>query len=216
MNKTLFSTMIACFLLISCSDESSVEQVNNLEDTDDVETLISTNEKLVEQLEKELAEKDQLQERIVSLENENKDLKDDILTYKQQAIELEEMHHFELSLRHDLDILARQFFQSMHEEQHEKVEEVISTDIEVDAEDDTLKITEQDGIERSFHYLQLDSVVYIRQKSFSYDHDDEIFISRYEFYSATEEDEKINLEGGVEIIFINDVDWKVSSIRYVQ
>jgi len=215
MKRTLFSTIIVCFLLIACSDKNSVEQVDTLNETDDAETLISTNEKLVEQLEKELNEKNELLEKIESLEEENIHLKDDILTYKQKTIELEERYQTELSLRDDLDLKARQFFQYMHELEHEQLEEVVSSNISVESEDEMLKIIGPDGIEQNFHYLQLESTRYIRQKSFSFDHDEQIFSSRYDFYSATS-DEKMNLDGGVELIFDYEDDWKVSSIRYVQ
>ncbi len=213
MKRILFSTIITCFLLIACSDENAVEEVNNLEETNDVETLILTNEKLVEQLEKELNEKNELKEEIESLKDENINLKDDILTYKQQTIELEERHQTELSLRDDLDLLARQFFQSMHELEHEQLEESVSVDISILSEDEILKIMDPDGIERNFHYLQLGSVIYIRQKSFSFDHDEQVFTSRYDFYSESED--KMIPDGGVELVFVDEGDWKVSSIRTI-
>lgn len=213
MKRTLFSIMIMCFILIACSDENSVEQIGNLEKTEDVETLISTNEKLVEQLEKELKEKNQLQDRMKSFEDENSKLKDDILTYKQQTIEIEERHQTELSLRDDLDLKARQFFQLMHEEEDNQLEQAVSSNISIISEDDILNITDPDGIKRNFHYLSLDSVTYLRQSSFSFDHDEQLFTARYEFYSDS--DESSVVAKGVEMVFVDENDeWKVSSIRY--
>lgn len=214
MMKTLFSIMIACFLLIACSDGNSVEEIDNLEETEDVETLISTNEKLVEQLERKLEEKNQLQDRIKSLEDENSKLKDDILTYKQETIEIEKRHKIELSLRDELDVKARKFFQSMHEEKHDQLEQAVSSNISVVSKENILNITDPDGIIRNFHYLQLDTVLYLRQSSFSFDHDEQIFTARYELYSDS--DNSMIFDSEVELVFVDEDEWKVSSIRYVQ
>ncbi|WP_416151329.1 hypothetical protein ACM26V_10285 [Salipaludibacillus sp. HK11] len=213
MKKTLFSTFIAFFLLMACSDNNTVEQVDNVEDTDDVETLISTNEKLVEQLEKELEEKEKLLDQIQDLGDENMTLKDDILTYKQQAIELEDRHEYELTLRDELDEKARHFFQAMHEADEDKMGDILSSNIVIDSENNILNIMDADGLQRSFHYLQLDSVIFIRQTTFSFDHEEEEFLLRYEFYS--DDDGKMDLDGGIEIKFVNEEAWNVSSIRYV-
>ncbi|PYZ93590.1 hypothetical protein CR194_10525 [Salipaludibacillus keqinensis] len=215
MKKILLITLLFFIVMVGCSNNDPVEPAaDSVDNTEDLETLISTNERLVDQLEKELEEKESLFERIQTLEEENMELKDDLLTYKQQTIEIEDRHEKELSLRHDLDYKSREFFQAMHEREHEQVEELTSSSITIDSEAEILHLTDQEGIERSFHYLQLDSVIYSRQRSFSYDHEEEVFSTEYEFYTSSEE--SMHFDGGVELIFENEEDWKVSSIRYVQ
>lgn len=208
--------LIAGILFFSaCSDNEELnEQPMNEEAINDLETLITTNEQLVGQLENELKEREQLQEKIQEIQDENVTLKDDVLTYKQHAIELEEKHEEELVLRSQLDEKSREFFQFMHEKNHSELENIVAENITINSESETLEVINEDDISRTFHYLQLEKVIYIRQRSFSYDEEQNKFITEYEFY--TESEESFQFDGGIEIVYTKDEEWKLYSIQYVQ
>jgi hypothetical protein len=209
--------IISFLLIISACTNNDNESSNNQEsfqETEDMETLIATNKKLVEQLEKELDEKDQFNKRIKDLEEENKQLKDDVLTYKQQAIESDEEHQQELELRNELDQSARELFQYMHERNHTELERLTASNIYVQEENDVLEVTDEEDNIRTFHYMQLNNMAYIRQRSFSLDMSQETFVTEYEFY--THADDTFLFEGAIELVYTDEEGWKLSSIRYIQ
>ncbi|MGJ9382574.1 hypothetical protein [Salipaludibacillus sp. CF4.18] len=207
--------LIGVLFFAACSENEEPEDLPvNEEAVNDLDTLIATNEQLVGQLEKELKEREQLQERVQELEDENVSLKDDVLTYKQLTIELEENYEKERVLRRQLDEKSREFFQFMHERNHSELENMVADNITVNSESETLELLEDNSISQTFHYLSLEPVIYIRQRTFSYNDDQSEFTTEYEFY--TESEESFQFDGGIEIIFKEAEEWKVSSIRYVQ
>lgn len=214
-SKISLLIMIGLLFVSSCSgNEGDIGESLNNESMDDLETLIATNEQLVSRLESELQEREQLQEEMLQLEEENLMLKDDILTYKQQAIELEQTHRYEQELRQEIDEISHSFFQLMDETNHAEIGHMVTDNISTNTSTDSLELIDVEGVERTFHYLQLDSINYIRQRLFSYDEETEEVLVEYEFHSGDEED--FQFEGGVEIIYVKEEDWKLSSIRYVQ
>ncbi|MCR6111454.1 hypothetical protein HXA35_13980 [Bacillus sp. A301a_S52] len=208
MKKSNFFAFIGCvFLILAACNDDDKGSTEKLEESEDLSTLVSTNKKLTEQLEDE-------RKKIEELEEENRRLKNDILTYKQQAIETEEQHEDELALRVEIEEKLLDIFEYMHEKKHDDLQTMLASNVTIDSDLEALNIMEDDsGIDRTMHYLQFDPVPYIAQRGFSLV-DDTHYTSDYAMYTLT--DDGFQYDGGIEVVFSFEEEWKLSSIRYVQ
>ncbi|SDZ02916.1 hypothetical protein SAMN05421736_105141 [Evansella caseinilytica] len=216
MRKVLFTVYFTGLILIAITactdgDADDLDFMENADETD-VETLLAANEKLLEQLEKEKVEADLLKERIQELEEENAVFKDDLLTYKQQMIELEDGYEQELSLRNQLDDMAKNIFMAMDEKNHEFLQNSVADNVIVVPSSEVLETYAPDDQLDTFHYLQLNDVKYIRQVDFFYDKGENRFVTEYFIYSVGDKNPGYN--GEVELIFTYEDSWKLSSIKY--
>ncbi|MBU9713843.1 hypothetical protein [Evansella tamaricis] len=212
MIKVLKGAIItSLFILITACSDGAEDDLESIEDTDDIETLISTNQRLVEQVESEREENRVLQERLEDLEAENMSLKDNILTYRQELIEKDNLRTEELTIRNEVDELAKEIFQAMHERNHLYLEELVADNIFVDSNSDRLEIYDDEGrLYYTLHYIPLNTVNYVRQKSFQYNQESETFVAEYVLYSADSKD--FQLDAGVEMTFVFDGEWKLFSM----
>lgn len=204
-----FLLMIA--FTIACNNDSGNINTDMLAETDDIQTLIETNEYLVQQLSKEQKEVEALNERIDKLESENLELKDNILTYKQQIYELEDRMTEERLLRNELDKKAKDIFEAMNEKNHHLIESIVANNIRLDHQKDLLEIDSDHGLQ-SFSYITLKNIDYIRQANYEYDLEKGIFVSEYILSSGGKEatrDETIYLT------FAKQEDWKLVQISYL-
>ncbi|WP_096189479.1 hypothetical protein [Evansella halocellulosilytica] len=201
-------------LFTACSDENSSSDLEDYEDyTDsDIDTLISTNENLANQLEQEREQMKEMLDTIDELKEENAQLKDDILTYKQQVIEVDNLRDTERQLRNELDERSKEIFQAMHEVDHVSLEELVGDNITVFSDNETIEIENEEGIVNTFHYLKLDQVNYVRQTLFQYHEEDELFTLEYTFFTAGDKDVRFDFE--VILTYKNDDGWKLNSIMY--
>ncbi|MDQ0256554.1 cell division protein FtsB [Evansella vedderi] len=215
MKKVLFAVVYTgLMLLVACNNGDVVSEAELLEDTDDLHTLIETNEFLVQQLAKVREENEQLKNDLNSLQEENDLLIDDILTVKQQINELEDLQEEKMVIRNELDIMAKEIFQAMNVKNHTKLNQLVASNVTVNSVAATLEIgeSETDDMTYTFHYINLDSINYIRQADFHYNREQEIFTAKYELTSTGSKDSYF--EGEVILTFSRNSNWKLSSIRY--
>ena len=218
MKKVFYTVFITGLLLSSgCTDDDVPTDADQnidvtIDQTEDLDTLISTNERLVQEVSNERKENDNLKERISDLENENTLLKDDLLTYKQQLIELENFRVQEINLRNDIDAISKNIFQAMHLENYSLLEDMTAENITVSEVNNTLEINGEEEDIHTFHFLQLNTVNYVRQTSFEHNNEENEILSVYTFYSAGGKDVHVDRE--VVLNFIKEDKWKLKSIRY--
>ncbi|UTR11198.1 hypothetical protein MM300_02370 [Evansella sp. LMS18] len=215
MKKGLGAFIIVCLLIISaCTSDETPADTNtiNASGNSDLDTLILTNERLVDEVSEERKENDRLSERIAELEEENRTLKDDLLTYKQKVIDQENYRIDEMKLKVTIDELAKDIFHAMHTDDHDLLNELTADNITPVSANSTLEIEEEDGRLQTFHYLKLNSVNYSRQSVFEYNQDDNKFVALYTFYSAEEND--VHLITEVQLTFEEEESWKLASIQY--
>ncbi|MBU9721867.1 MULTISPECIES: hypothetical protein [Bacillaceae] len=212
MKRVLLITVTAIiFLLLTGCINGDEGQLEPIEDTGDIETLISTNQQLVQQIESYKDENTSLQEQVKELEEENRSLKDNILTYRQELIEKDNLREEELVTRDYLDELAKEIFQAMNDRDHYFLEGIVAENIQVNANAETLDMHDENGrLYYTFHYISLDSVNYIRQTSFNYDFDEEVFESEYSLTTGDSKD--YTFDGGIKLTFIYEDEWRLSSI----
>jgi|SRR5690554_1357906 len=210
-SKLIIGVFSLTIFITGCSEEDNYVNSDKLEETDDLQTLIETNEYLIKQLEKEQEEVDELKETIDQLKNENMDLKDNILTYKQQIYELEDQMIEERELRNELDEMAKTIFDAMNQKNHNLLETLIANNIQVSADKEILDIVDDNG-KYSFQYLSLSNVYYVRQSDYKYDHEEGSFITKYTLYAASVKGDLQEEE--VYLTFKKDGDWKLARISY--
>ncbi|UCZ52053.1 hypothetical protein LGQ02_14505 [Bacillus shivajii] len=216
MLKTVHFPIALIFILMiaACSDENSsgdLEDYENLHDYD-IDTLISTNEKLVNQLEHEREKNQQLIEQGKEIKEENAKLKDDILTYKQQVIQVENLRDTEQQLRNELDERSKDIFQAMHEADYMRLEEYVGKNIKVNNENEVLQVENDKGEVNTFHLLNLSQVNYVRQTQFEYDPEVDTFVLEYTFFTTGGKGMHYDFE--VVLTYLKDGEWKLSSIMY--
>ncbi|MCD8508500.1 MAG: hypothetical protein LRY73_00355 [Bacillus sp. (in: Bacteria)] len=215
MRRVLFTVVVAGLMLITACTNGDVDIEGALiEDTEDLQTLIETNEFLVQQLANIRGENDELKEALNNLQEETDMLKDNILSYRQEVHEIESLWREETALRNELDELAKEIFQAMSLKNHRGLEKLVDEEtITVNGEAETLEVSHGDGsnMTYTFHFISLESVNYARQVEFNYNPNDKTFTSRYAFY--TDADKDYSHEGEVILVFTYDRQWKLSSIR---
>ncbi|ADH99002.1 hypothetical protein [Salisediminibacterium selenitireducens] len=226
MNKGKWTNRITGLLLLllaltvtACETESGENWSANVDqeeyNEDDLETLISTNEKLVDRLEEKMDENRTLRAEFEELEAENTELKEDLLTYRQQTLETEQYVNRLLETRIEIDDTVRAFFMAMHERNLAELDQMTSDRITVDGERELLVVTGQGAEEtdRSFHFLQVDTFISMRQINMDYDRNDDYFHVVYGLYNL--EEEAFNRTAAVQIEFIlDDGNWIVDTITY--
>ncbi|WP_096435808.1 hypothetical protein [Alteribacter populi] len=209
----LFTTVV----LVGCSDDDfSSEDYEEMEESEDIETLIATNERLVNQIEKYSEKNETLKEEADELKVENDQLKSDILTFKQRAHEVEEEKEFELVLRNQMDEKARQYFLSMHNRDHDQLTEMSAENIEANESREVLLISEDD-LESTFHYLNINELDFLQIADSEYDKENERYVALYSIYSLDDGDEQDQdvFDGMIELTFQQvEGEWKVTSIQY--
>ena len=217
----LYGLLLFLFTLTvtACETESDENWSHNVDqeeyNEDDLETLISTNEKLVDRLEEKMDENMAIREELEELEAENTQLKEDLLTYRQQTLETEQYVNRLLETRVEIDDAVRLFFMAMHERNLAELNQMTSERITVDGERELLVIAGQgeEETERSFHFLQVDTFISMRQITMDYDRNDDYFHVVYGFYNL--EEEAFNRTAAVQIEFIlDDGEWIVDAISY--
>lgn len=205
-------------ILAACEtgfDENGSGHVNEEDyNESDLETLISTNEKLVNRLEDKLEDNRTIREEIEDLEAENLELKEDLLTYRQQTLETEQYVNRLLDTRIEIDDIVRTFFLAMHERNLAELNQMTSERITVDGDREllTVKPEGEEEVERSFHFLQVDTFISMRQIDMDYGRNDDYFHVVYGLYNLEEE---FNRTAVVQIEFIMDEgNWIVDAISY--
>ncbi|MFA9555899.1 hypothetical protein ACERII_01130 [Evansella sp. AB-rgal1] len=213
MKKVLFTGIFTGLILLNaCTTNNGDIEVNSIEDTDDLQKLIETNEYLVQKQSELQEENEALKDRISSLEEENGNLKDDILTYRQQIHQLDNDLREELQIRNYLDELAKDILQAMHERDHSELHKLVHSNVQVNSLDERLEISDSDNHIYTFHYISLDSVNYVRQVDFEYNKENNMFQSRYTLYSSGGKD--MRSDGDILLTFTFDNEWKLYSIMY--
>ena len=226
MNTAKWTNRVTGLLLVlltlavsACETESDENWSHNVDqeeyNEDDLETLISTNEKLVDRLEEKMDENAALREELEELEAENTELKEDLLTYRQQTLETEQYVNRLLETRVEIDDSVRAFFMAMHERNLAELNQMTSDRITVDGERELLVVAGQgeEEADRSFHFLQVDTFLSMRQITMDYDRNDDYFHVVYGFYNL--EEETFNRTAAVQLEFIlDDGDWIVDAISY--
>lgn len=215
MKRVLFTVTVTVIMLLTACTNGDVDIEGELiEDTDDIQTLIETNEFLVQQLANVREENDELKEALNDLQDENNMLKDNILSYRQDVNEIENLWKEETAIRNELDQMAMEIFQAMSYKNHLQLESLVDAEtITVNGEAETLEVRHEVGsnMTYTFHFISLEPIEYVRQVEFSYNPDEKTFTSKYAFY--TDSDKDYSHEGEVILIFTNDGDWKLSTIR---
>ncbi|QKS71814.1 hypothetical protein FLK61_34665 [Paenalkalicoccus suaedae] len=203
--------ILLLLIMTACSNDSS-DGVSQQEE--DMASLIATNDRLTESLERELKEKEALLIEMKEVEEENQLLKDNILTYKQQAIELEASFESEMAQKARLDRQTLSFLKAMHEEDHLALETLTQDHFEIDREKNILTFEESEGLTQSFHFLQMHPTYMVQQRLATLEEGE--YTVEYEFY-LTDED-SFDLTSTVEIkLAQSDEDtWAVSSVRYTR
>ncbi|RNA70116.1 hypothetical protein [Alteribacter keqinensis] len=215
--KKLLVPFFTAMLLVGCSgddDQLSAEELQELDETEDIEKLIDTNERLVKQLEQYSGQAETLQEQIDELQEENDRLKNDILTYKTQAYDTEALKDEELALREEIDAISLNFFEAMHKRDHEQLSLLTSDHVETDEENDVIHVRSDKEVIGSFHYMSLNvsELDFLQQTAFEYDSENDHCSVLYTLHSF--EHEENDLIRVVELEFEKeDGTWKVSSIQ---
>lgn len=204
--------LIVIAFIFGCTNKNEQWNTDALEDTDDIETLVKTNEQLIQQIEEKKEEIETLEQTIEKLQTENMELKDDILTYKQQIYELEDRMEEERLLRNELDEKAMHLFEAMNEKNHQVIESIVGNNITVNRDLEQLEI-DSEQTEQTFPYLTLETVRYVRQANYEFDWEEERFVTEYIMYTGGVKEpfrEEI-----VYLTFEKDLDWQVVSISYI-
>ncbi|MDG5786804.1 hypothetical protein QA612_04815 [Evansella sp. AB-P1] len=219
MKKVLFTVLTTgLILLTACTNGDASSEGENIdenvinEETDDLQTLIETNEYLVQEQTRLREENDEYKVQIADLEAENATLKNDILTFKQQINAVEDFRKEELALRRELDELAMDIFKAMDERNHIFLERSVHSNIVINEESDALEISDTENMSYTFQYITLSPYNYIRQVDFEYDKDEKVFTSRYSFHTTDQKD--IQNQGDIIMTFALDSRWKLRSIIY--
>lgn len=205
-------------LLAACQNTANEEDATlNITDEDlneeDLDTLISTNEKLVDQLEESMIENQQLRAEVSELEEENADLREDLLTYRQQTLETEQYVTRYQEVRLTIDEVTRSIFMAMHDRDHVMLEAVTTERIEADGDREVLMIETEEDMQRSFHYLQIESFQSMRQMEMDYDRENESVDVTYGLYAI--DDESFSRTATVILKYVNeDEEWLLDQIEY--
>ncbi|SDN60777.1 hypothetical protein [Alkalicoccus daliensis] len=202
----------ALISLAACANNEDGEEAAQQDEERELESLRESEAALAEQLEEERERTSELEERVEDLYEENMQLKDDLLTYKQDLIDRQAEHEQELAERQELDDTARQLFQAMHERDTDLLAELLAEEVQIDSDAELLTFT-RDEMERSFHFLQLERVNFVRQRSLEVNEGEAV--AEYEFYDADEEE--LYLDGAVEVSFeqIEENDWSVVYVQFI-
>ncbi|AOM82401.1 hypothetical protein [Salisediminibacterium beveridgei] len=210
---------IVAILLTACQNTVNEEEASlNLNDEalneEDLDTLISTNEKLVDQLEEKTIINDNLRDEVAELEEENADLREDLLTYRQQTLETEQYVTRYQEVRLTIDEMTRKVFMAMHDRDHVLLDTVTTDQIEPDGDRNLLVIETDEDMTRSFHYLQIDSFQSMRQMEVDYDRENESVQVVYGLYSVDDESFFRNTTVNLEFIHGDNNEWLLDHIAY--
>lgn len=205
----------ALFTLTACADNENTQETEETVDVNsdtEMETLRETTEELSERLEQEQERSSELEDQVGELYEENMELKDNLLTYRQEIVDLDSAYEEERDQQQLLENMALELFQAMHERDEDTLQGLMGEEVEVDAEGELFTFTEDD-ISRSFHFMRLGNVHFAHQRSFTLEGEEAV--SEYEFYEA--QDEELSLEGVVEVRFSQDEEeeWQVVSLQFM-
>ncbi|TMW71534.1 hypothetical protein [Alteribacter natronophilus] len=220
--KKLLIPVFLTITLIGCSenDQFAAEEYEPADENDDRETLIATNERLVEQLGKYSEKNEEMQEELEALEEENDKLKNDIITYRQQMHEARDEKEEELALRTEIDQLAGHFFEALHRRDGEKLRDLTADQVEVDMEQEQFTVTPENQIELSFEFdnLNFSEIEFLSMHEAEYDRSRNRYRAEYSFTVLNDNKGDFETESRmVEMEFVQNEDgsgtWKIASIQ---
>ncbi|PYZ97386.1 hypothetical protein CR205_01935 [Alteribacter lacisalsi] len=221
MKKLLIPVFLTALIGCSESDQFSAEEFEPSDGSDDMDTLIATNERLVDQLGKYSEKNEELKEELESLEEENDKLKNDIMTYRTQFHQARDEKDEELDLRFELDELAGSFFEAVFSRDTARLEELTTDQIEVDDESEVLTVTYDNQLETTLRYdtLEFSQIDFLRLHSAEFDRQNSRYTAQYTFTFFRDNKGDTEPENRmIEIVFQKEDDvlneeWRIASIQ---
>lgn len=217
MKKTyLLLGVTAAFTMSACANDNNNEnnEVQEAEEhnNEELETALETVEDLRNQLDDERERTLSLESQVADLYEENMELKDDLLTYRQEMVDQDADYEEVQAQQQMLQDLSLDLFQAMHEGDEQRLEEIMGEEVEINAEEALFVFSDEDTT-RSFHFIQLGNMNFSHLRSADFDEDEAV--REYKFYEAQEEE--LIPSGAVEVRFVRDEEeeWKVVSLQYI-